>query len=263
MFRNTRHPVKKIGDTTYIQIGKNTGSIPLVMLHGMFGGLSNYDLLLDHYNGAPFLTIVPELPTFRADTMQITIGYFADWLHNFVTEIGISRMNLLGNSMGGQIALKYVLAFPENVEKLILTGSSGLMESKIIQKAPRRFDRDFIRKQASRTFYDKRVDEEMVDEIVGVLKSPEKLRNIIKLAREIRDTDMAHLLPEINKPALLIWGENDKITTPEVARQFEKLLPDATLSWISGCGHAPMMEHAEAFADVLKEFLEIENNIYI
>ena len=67
---------------------------------------------------------------------------------------------------------------------------------------------------------------------------------------------MAKDLPEMNVPACIIWGKNDNVTPPEVAEDFEKLLPDANLYWVDKCGHAPMMEHPEEFNIVLHNWLK-------
>ena len=57
-------------------------------------------------------------------------------------------------------------------------------------------------------------------------------------------------------PACLIWGKNDTITPPEVAQEFNEKLPDSNLYWIDECGHAPMMEHPDAFNSILDNWLK-------
>ncbi len=57
-------------------------------------------------------------------------------------------------------------------------------------------------------------------------------------------------------PVCLIWGKNDSVTPPEVAEDFERLLPDANLYWIDKCGHAPMMEHPDEFNKILENWLK-------
>jgi len=63
-------------------------------------------------------------------------------------------------------------------------------------------------------------------------------------------------LSKIKIPVALIWGKNDKITPPEVAVEFNQLLPDSELNWIDLCGHAPMMERPTEFNEILSKFLE-------
>ena len=70
---------------------------------------------------------------------------------------------------------------------------------------------------------------------------------------------MAKDLPKLNTPACVIWGKNDNVTPPEVAVDFQKLLPDADLFWLDECGHAPMMEHPDTFNEILHNWLKSRN----
>ena len=67
---------------------------------------------------------------------------------------------------------------------------------------------------------------------------------------------MAKDITRIQVPTLLIWGLNDTITPPYVAHEFNRLIRGSDLHFIDECGHAPMMEHPEAFNVVLKKFLK-------
>jgi pimeloyl-ACP methyl ester carboxylesterase len=158
------------------------------------------------------------------------------------------------------VALDYTVQYPENVSSLVLTGSSGLQEKDFGSTCPRRNDREYIRKQAALTFYDDLIDEEIMDDIMEVVSNPAKLRNVLTIARDTHEYRMEEYLPKIQQEVLLIWGENDQITPPEVARKFRNKLPNAHLNWIEKCGHAPMMEHPETFALFLNEFLIEQQN---
>ncbi|RYY35874.1 MAG: alpha/beta hydrolase, partial [Sphingobacteriaceae bacterium] len=68
--------------------------------------------------------------------------------------------------------------------------------------------------------------------------------------------NMAKDLYKIKMPVALIWGRNDKITPPEVAEEFNQLLPDSELYWIDECGHAAMMERPQEFNVLLRQFLD-------
>eukprot|EP01133_Synstelium_polycarpum_P011668 gene11668-13627_t len=76
-----------------------------------------------------------------------------------------------------------------------------------------------------------------------------------KTAQTTQRNYVTALLPQISMPVLLIWGEEDKITPPDVAREFKKYLPDSTLIFLSRCGHAPMMERPEEFNKLLEDFI--------
>jgi pimeloyl-ACP methyl ester carboxylesterase len=238
----------------YLKIsnGKSKSS-DLIFLHGLFGGLSNYDPLIKLLQG--YNIFVPSIPVYDFDTSELTISRLTQWFHSFYTSLEISNPVLLGNSMGGHVALDYVLQYPDNVRALVLTGSSGLQERDFGSTFPRRNDRDFIRKQAGKTFYEDLIDDVILDEIMDVIKSPSKLTNLLALTRDTHKYNMEDHLSKIKQDVLLIWGKNDEITPPEVARTFQNKLPNAKLRWIDKCGHAPMMEHPQTFALYLNEFL--------
>lgn len=267
MFGKSIHEVHERNGYRFIKIsGESSSDIELVMLHGMFGGLSNYDPLLKEVDGCT--VYVPSIPVYEADPVELTIPRLSRWLYGFCNHMNLHAPVLLGNSMGGHIALDYAVQFPDSVSALVLTGSSGLLEREFGSSCPRRNDRNYIREQAALTFYDDLIDDVILDEIMDVITTPAKLRNLLVLARSTHEYNMENLLADILHPVLLVWGRNDIITPPEVAETFCRNLPNARLRWISKCGHAPMMEHPKTFALFLDEFLtelkdKFEQNIRI
>lgn len=254
MFSNTNYDIHQVNAFRFIQephIESKSGSI--ICLHGMFGGLSNFDNLIE--NTDDYTIYVPDIPLYTLPKSNLTISGLAEWLKEFVDVLNINDPILLGNSMGGHVALEYAVQFPDTVRGLILTGSSGLMEKGFGSSVPRRNDPDYIREQASLTFYDDLVDDAMVKEILEVVQSPSKLRRLLWIARNTQQHNMEDQLPKISVPTLLVWGKNDIITPPEVAETFCRKMPNAALKWIDRCGHAPMMERPEEFVLHLKEYL--------
>ena len=224
------------------------------MLHGMFGGLSNFEEMISHLPGKrPIL--VPELPLFAFERDRLSIPALANWLADKLVSLNMPRCHLLGNSLGGHVALEFTRRYPEKVLSLTLTGSSGLMEQGLGDTRPKRFDRDYVRKKAELTFFDLAVSEPLLDSIMEILGDRRKLINIIELARQAHRQSVESWLPTLSVPSLLIWGRHDRITPPEVAKTFFNLLPNAQLEWMERCGHAPMMEHPKPFAALLQPFL--------
>lgn len=230
----------------------------LVLLHGMFGGLSNYDPLLEHIKG--YNIFVPSIPIYDFKTSKLKISGLTEWLHSFCEAINVENPILLGNSMGGHLALDFTLQYTKKVSALVLTGSSGLMEKGFGSSFPRRNDREYIRKQAGLTFYEDLIDDVILDEIMEVINNRSKLINLLAITRDTHKYNMEQYLTEIEQDVLLIWGRNDEITPPEVAVKFNHKLPNSKLRWIDKCGHAPMMEHPQTFALFLNEFLVEQQN---
>ncbi len=228
---------------------------PLLLLHGLFGAMSNFSDLIEHFRRT-HTVIAPLLPLFELDLLSTTVGGLQKWVKRFVEHRNYQNINLVGNSLGGHVALVYVLKNPERVKTLILTGSSGLFESGMGDSYPKRGDKDYIRKKTELTFYDPAMaTDELVDECFEITNNRIKVIKIISLAKSAIRNNLGEELRDIKQPTCLIWGKNDIITPPFVAEEFKKLLPNSELHFIDKCGHAPMMEVPGEFNVILEKFL--------
>jgi 2-hydroxy-6-oxonona-2,4-dienedioate hydrolase len=229
---------------------------PLVLLHGLFGALSNFENLIEYFRQHNKI-IVPILPLFELDILHSTVGGLAKFVHRFLESRDLKNVHLLGNSLGGHVALLHVLKYPERIKSLILTGSSGLFENGMGDSYPKRGDYEYIKNKTELTFYDpKTATKELVDEVYGIINNRIKAIKIISLAKSAIRNNLGEELNQIKQPTLLIWGNNDNITPPFVAREFNKLIPNSELHFIDKCGHAPMMEVPDEFNIILHKFLK-------
>ena len=229
---------------------------PLVLLHGLFGALSNFETLIEYFR-QHYKVIVPILPLFELDILHSTVGGIAKFVHRFLESRDLKNVHLLGNSLGGHVALIHVLKHPERIKSLILTGSSGLFENGMGDSYPKRGDYEYIKNKTELTFYDpKTATKELVDEVYGIINNRIKAIKIISLAKSAIRNNLGEELNQIKQPTLLIWGNNDNITPPFVAREFNKLIPNSELQFVDKCGHAPMMEVPDEFNIILHKFLK-------
>lgn len=255
MFGSSEYTAYTNNGYKFLKISNDLNSCPpLVLLHGMFGGLSNFDPLIKRLDD--YTVFVPLIPLYSFEKEELSIPMLSEWLHKFCRDCEIKQPVLLGNSMGGHVALEYSRVFTDDITALVLAGSSGLFENDFGTTNPKRNDREYIRKRAALTFYDDIVTEELIDEIMEVTQSPQKLPKLLKIARSTHNYNMGSMLSDITLPVLLIWGKNDQVTPPGVAKQFYNKLPNARLKWIDKCGHAPMMERPDEFVKHLKPFLQ-------
>ena len=119
---------------------------------------------------------------------------------------------------------------------------------------------NFIKKKTQDVFYSPKIaTKEVVDEVFESVNDRKKVIKILAMAKSAIRHNMAKDLPKIITPTALIWGEDDKVTPPNVAKEFDKLLPDSKLYWIKKCGHAPMMEHPDEFNIVVKKWFSEKN----
>lgn len=246
------YEIKHSGKFNYLEEGKGE---PLVLLHGLFGALSNFKDLVDHFKQS-YRVIIPLLPLFDLTLLETSVSGLAKFVTKFIEHQKLENIHLLGNSLGGHVGLVYTLKHPEKVKTIILTGSSGLFENGMGETYPKRGDYDYIRKKTELTFYDPKVaTKELVDEVYDIVNNRIKALKIISLARSAIKHNLGDELKDIRTPVCLIWGRNDTITPPMVAEEFKTLLRNSELHWIDKCGHAPMMEVPVEFNKILEEFL--------
>jgi 2-hydroxy-6-oxonona-2,4-dienedioate hydrolase len=247
-----QYQIKQKEKFKYIEEGQGE---PLVLLHGLFGALSNFTDLIEYFK-PNYKVVVPLLPLFELDIFHTTVGGLQKHVHRFVEMMDYKNIHLLGNSLGGHVALVHALKHPERIKSLILTGSSGLFENGMGDTYPKRGDYEYIRKKTEMTFYDPvMATKELVDEVFEITNNRIKVIKIIALAKSAIRNNLGEELNQINKPTLLIWGNNDIVTPPFVAREFNKLIPGSELYFVDKCGHAPMMEVPNEFNDILDKFL--------
>ncbi len=245
--------IKEEGKFKYIEEGEGPN---LLLLHGLFGALSNWDIVIKEFK-QNFRIFIPMLPIYDLPFRQIGLDALVDHLEGFVDMKKLDNLILMGNSLGGHVALIYTLRCQDKVKKLILTGSSGLFENAMGGSFPKRGSYEYVKERAEYTFYNpKSITEEYIQEIFETTKSIAKCLNIVAIAKSAQRHNMANELPGIRVPTLLVWGLNDTITPPMVAHDFNRLIPNSTLKFIDKCCHAPMMEQPEKFNKILAEFLE-------
>jgi pimeloyl-ACP methyl ester carboxylesterase len=227
----------------------------LLLLHGLFGALSNFTDLVEHFR-KNYKVVVPLLPLFDLDIFHTSVGGLEKFVQKFIEARGYYDIHLLGNSLGGHVALLHILKHPEKMKSLILTGSSGLFENGMGDSYPKRGDYEYIKKKTQLTFYDPATaTKELVDEVFEITNNRLKVIKIIALAKSAIRNNLGEELNQIKQPTLLIWGNNDSITPPFVAREFNRLIPGSELHFVDQCGHAPMMEVPQAFNSILEQFL--------
>jgi 2-hydroxy-6-oxonona-2,4-dienedioate hydrolase len=233
----------------------------MVLLHGLFGAVSNWNdtqPLMAKYS-RPIALHFPLLTGHRSEVKVKSLALFTDY---FVRSRNLQPVTLCGNSLGGHVALRLYLAAPELVDCLILSGTSGLYEHSV-DALPLRPDTSFVREHMAKVFYQSRfVSDESVQEMVDILSNRGYVLNLIHAARSAKKDNLKDLLGRVTVPTLLIWGEDDQVTTMAVAEAFHKLIPNSELVTFPKCGHAPMIEYPERFAEETQKFLKKHSRFY-
>jgi pimeloyl-ACP methyl ester carboxylesterase len=221
----------------------------------LFGALSNWKDVIERFSGK-YKVVIPMMPIYDMPVLTTSVKGLAKFVEEFVEEMGFTNMTVLGNSLGGHVALVYSLKNQHNIHSMVLTGSSGLYENAMGGSYPKRGDYEYMKKKVEYTFYDPATaTKELVDEVFEITNDRMKVLKTLAMAKSAIRHNMRKDISKIEVPVCLIWGKDDKITPPEVAEEFLQLLPKAELHWIDKCGHAPMMEQSEEFNMILEGFL--------
>lgn len=244
--------IKREGSFEYVEEGEG---YPLVLLHGLFGALSNWQYVLEDFT-QKFKVLIPMMPIYKKTKVQPSIEGLAGFISEFMDFKGIRKSVVIGNSLGGHIAQVFALQNPDKVDAMVLTGSSGLFESGMGSTFPKRGNKNYIRERVEFTFYDPNTASgDLVDEVFEIVNDNYKTLRILKIARNAQRENLRDVITSIAAPTLLVWGLNDNITPPNVAHEFHKLLPNSELRFIDQCGHAAMMEQPTKFNTILKNYL--------
>ncbi len=246
--------IHKEGEFQFVDEGK--GNV-ILLLHGLFGALSNWIGVVRHFS-KKYRVLIPMLPIYEMNMKKPDLEGLVDFLEKFIAFKDINEMILMGNSLGGHLGLIYTLRHQHMhmVRQLVLTGSSGLFENSMGGSFPRRGSYEYIKERVEYTFFHpETAKKELVDEVFDTTRSIPKCLKIVSIAKSAQRHNMAKDITRIKVPTLLIWGLNDTITPPMVAHEFNNLIPNSKLRFIDNCCHAPMMEYPDKFNKIL------ENNL--
>lgn len=246
--------INESNNIRFVEVGNKKGST-LVLLHGLFGALSNFEHLIKYF--MPKYRIgIPLLPIFELPVREINLQAFVGYVERFINMMGYQKVHVLGNSLGGHIALLYALENPNMLASMTLTGSSGLFENNMGSSYPHRKDYEFVKERTKATFYDGNLaTKDLVDEVYSMLNDRHKVIRLIATSKSALRNNVAERLPEIETPTLLVWGKQDSITPPFVGEKFKECIKNAELVFLDKCGHAPMMERPKEFNSAYEKFL--------
>ncbi|MFS2068291.1 alpha/beta fold hydrolase [Pseudomonas sp. CT11-2] len=242
----------------------------LVFIHGSGPGASGYSNFQGNYpwfNEHGYRTLVPDLPGYglssKPEDVEYVLDFFVSALHEFLQALEVQRCVLVGNSLGGAIALKYALDFPWHVSKLILMGPGGLEEREVyfqmegIQKMMSDFadgalDREGMRRLLSILVYDPSlITNTLLDQRVPICALQPK-----SVLSTMRVPNLSERLGEITCPVLGFWGSDDKFCPASGAFKVLTHCQNARFVLVNRCGHWVMVEHRDLFNRTCLDFLQ-------
>jgi 2-hydroxy-6-oxonona-2,4-dienedioate hydrolase len=230
--------------------------LPVVFLHGLVGLNEHWDGVVDRV-AHRVRCILFQLPLLQLRRDDCSIQGATKLTEQFLRETMTGPVVLVGNSFGGHVALRLALESPDLVRGLILAGSSGLIEKSMVSDIQLRPSREWLSRKIGELFYDQSLMREAdLDRAFKELSDRGGARAMVKLSRSARRDHLGERIGEIGAPTLLIWGKQDIVTPPEAAEGFKRLIRKSRLVWFDRCGHAPMIEQPDQFAEALLGFAD-------
>jgi pimeloyl-ACP methyl ester carboxylesterase len=242
-----------VAEFRWIEAG---AGLPVLCLHGLFGASEHWDTTLEAL--APdYRAMALTLPIFETPPDDLSVTSLRAHVEAFLDAERVPPAVVVGNSLGGHVALDLALRAPERVRALVLTGSSGLFERSFTRGVPHRPSAEFVREKMTEVFHDPAmVTPEWVEAIRSCVSRRSYALRVLQVSRSARRYNLEDRLHEIRCPTLLVWGIEDRVTPRDVAIRFLDRIPSATLRLVPECGHAPMLERPDAFARVVVEFVD-------
>ena len=254
-------------NTFYLSAG--TGE-PLVLLHGAGGGAVLWGPILDLLS-KHFHVIAPDVVGYgesdKPDAPYDKV-FFSTWFRSFCDSLNMGKINLLGNSQGGAIAMQFTLDNPDRVKKLILVGSAGLGAWGISPGA-------MFKMAAANIFPTKRTVQKIAKYLVHKTDNFPGDDGIAYILEVIRSSGgklpfvngkgravapfSSDKLRQITNPALIIWGAEDRILPVSHGKKGHEKMPNAKLRIIPDAGHTPFIDLPEEFKDIILHFIKPES----
>jgi 4,5:9,10-diseco-3-hydroxy-5,9,17-trioxoandrosta-1(10),2-diene-4-oate hydrolase len=248
---------------------------PLVLLHG-FGHSSTAWLRTIPALAKHRRVIAPDLPDY--DRVNGPLGgvdppYFASVVAQLAQTLGLGTVDIVGNSLGGLVALLTALERPGVVGKLVLANPLGFtkpptppLDEALLAlmsfwlSLPR--PRQLIRAAYEAGFFDRtRADDETVEEIVARSRKPEtasiRSRTLHALFHFSRNLDRFHArLPSLQHQIMIVWGKNDSVLPVRDLEIARRVLPSPRIEVLDACGHLPQIELPDVFSSLVLDFLK-------
>jgi pimeloyl-ACP methyl ester carboxylesterase len=232
---------------------------PLLFLHGWGVSSGLFAPILDALQEGHRL-IVPDLPGFGATPepdVPWSVHEYAAWCSALLDRLGVETCDLIGHSNGGRIGIVMAATYPGRVRRMVLAGSAGIRPRRTVRavarvrfyKALRMVERSVLIPAALRRAAGRNADQRGSADyraVSGVMRG-----TLVRIVNE----DLRTLLPHLDLPVLLVWGDQDTETPLDDGRLMERLIPDAGLVMFEGAGHYAYLEQPGRFCRIVEVFL--------
>jgi pimeloyl-ACP methyl ester carboxylesterase len=260
----------------YVEMApKRSKRPPVLFVHGLSGCWQNWLENIPHF-AREHRVVALDLPGFGASPMpswEISIQSYGRFLDAFCAQLDLEPAILVGNSLGGFVSAEHAIHYPDRVTKLVLVSAAGISQREVRRGPLLAFSRvttaalaagigDPSRSVSRPGFrqlsygmvfrYPNKLSRELLyEQHVNGVNRPA----FVPALASTLEYDFRDRLPEIRKPTLIVWGDNDLIVRPEDADEFERLIPDSRKAIFEKTGHCPQMERPARFNRLVEAFI--------
>jgi pimeloyl-ACP methyl ester carboxylesterase len=246
---------------------------PVICIHGAGPGASaesNFKLNTPAFS-EKFRVILYDMPQYGKSAKVVLteprLKYNARILDGFMAAVGIDKAHIVGNSMGGQVAMRFGIDYPDRLSRVVIIGSGGV--TPIFAPSPvegvkliARYykgsgpSREKLRELLSTILYDASfLTEETFEERYQASIDPETVELFGKRQGEMPRENLGPDLPKLKAKLLAVWGMDDRFGALDVGLQITRTVPDGRMHIFTKCGHWAQVEHAAEFNRLVIDFL--------
>ena len=245
----------------YFEEGTSTNT--LLLLHGLGASADRWENVIPFF-AKKFRVIVPDLIGFGYSDkpmVDYTTDYFTEFVSKFVNKLGIKKLNIIGSSLGGEIAAEYIINHNVNVAKLVLVSPSGIMKHSTPALNSYISAALYPNNESALNAFQamsgrKKIDEKIVSGFIERMQLPNaKMAFMSTLLGLSNSKVITEKLQTITVPTLILWGENDPVIPIKYAQSFVSAINDCRFYKMIECGHTPYAEKPKAFFQIVSDFL--------
>jgi pimeloyl-ACP methyl ester carboxylesterase len=253
----------KIDGNKVRYLEEGTSKESLLLLHGLGASAERWEHVVPLF-AKNYRVIVPDLIGFGYSDkpmVDYTTDYFAEFVAKFVDKVGIKESNIIGSSLGGQIAAEFIINHNENVRKLVLVSPSGIMKHSTpaldAYIAAALYPNNDSALNAFQTMSGRKdIDRKIISGFIERMQLPNaKMAFLSTLLGLSNSQVITEKLSMITVPTLIIWGESDPVIPIEYAQSFVSGINDCRFYKMIGCGHTPYVEKPKKFFEIVLDFL--------
>jgi len=236
----------------------------LVLVHGLGASAERWNNVIPNF-AKYYHVIVPDLIGFGYSDKPIvdyTTDFFSTFLGKFFDALGIKRPNVIGSSLGGQIAALYASANPNNIKKLILVSPSGAMKQSTPALDAYIMAALYPNEQSAKNAFEmmessgNEVDDEIVHGFIERMQLPNAKLAFMSTVLGLKNSEIITTkLHTIHSPTLIIWGSKDPVIPIQYAESFASSIKDCRFYRMDDCGHTPYVQDPNTFSSIVLEFL--------